>query len=42
MGQAGSGAFDNLFDLRDPPSLPAPTRGAGALTPPDPPKCNLL
>ena len=29
MGRAGSGAFDNLLSPRDPPPLPAPTRGGG-------------
>jgi hypothetical protein len=29
MGRTGSGAFDNLLSPRDPPPLPAPTRGGG-------------
>src|ERR1700722_16311728 len=39
--RASNGAFDSLLGPRDPP-LPAPTRGAGALTPSILPKCSRL
>jgi hypothetical protein len=38
----GSGNGFVSPNMRDPPPLPAPTRGAGALTPSIPPKCSRL
>ncbi len=41
-GGRAVGAFDNPLGPRDPPPLPAPTSGAGALTPSILPKCSRL
>src|SRR5580692_12157303 len=42
IGQAGSGALGNLLACATSDPCPPPQEGAGALTPPVPPKCNLL